>query len=866
MNRRYSVVVLFVLFFLSGFAGLGYEMVWTRMLSFGLGHEIAAVLAVLASFFSGLALGAWLLDRPAAKSARPNCLYALLEWTVGVWAIALIWLIPWANRAILPMFGFGQSALVQWATAFGYTFVLLGPATIAMGGTLPVMETLVSALRQNSRSVAGLYAVNTLGAMAGTMITIFMLAPGFGFAATLGMLGGMNLLCGVGAIMIAVDRRQLQIITYPATPDKRQGGHLSALLFGTGLLGIGFEVMVVRLLSQILQNTVYSFAVILSVYLLGTAVGAAVYQRFFSRTGFEKTLQNLLILLSGVCFVSVFVLLESGGIYQQVFEGMGTGFAAAITAELTIAGTVILLPTILMGILFSHLAQHARTQRGGLGNALCINTVGGSMAPIVFGVFLLPMIGSKGCLLILGLGYLLLIPKSRWRSWPVATVPVCLAVCLAFVSFQGKFVTLQEGDQIVEHVEGVTATVTVVQHPNGNTVLKVNNQFQMGGTAACFSDRRQGHIPLLLHPKPKHALFLGLGTGATFAAAAEHPGLQADGVELLGEIEGVLSHFQKSTGGLQTNDSLNIVIGDARRYIHRSQKQYDVIIADLFHPARDGAGALYTREHFDAIRQRLTSGGLFCQWLPLYQMDLETLATVTRTFLEVFPDASAFMTHYNLDTPIVGLIGSNEAVQYPSDWFQQRVANEVLSENLKRVRLYNNFTLFGCYMADSEQLRAFAGTGPINTDDLPVVMYQAPHFTYSQQALPQTRLLKLVDMFQPRAEDIFADTQNNADFAGRLEKYWQGRDRFLRVGTQVNSDVSFQQMVAQVRGPLLEILKISPDFEAAYDPLVGMAMRLYRSDPAQTKQLLLELERINPSRSDVGGLRRQLFPQAEGGS
>lgn len=161
-----------------------------------------------------------------------------------------------------------------------------------------------------------------------------------------------------------------------------------------------------------------------------------------------------------------------------------------------------------------------------------------------------------------------------------------------------------------------------------------------------------GHeILALLHPAPKTALFLGVGTGSTFAAAATHPGLEADGVELIPEIVPLLDYFEKSTGNLQQYTGLGIVVSDARRFVHVSQETYDVVIADLFHPARDGAGALYTVEHFTAIRGLLNSGGLFCQWLPLYQLDLDTRRVIVRTFLHVYPNGSAYLAHYSLRTP-----------------------------------------------------------------------------------------------------------------------------------------------------------------------------------------------------------------------
>ena len=163
-----------------------------------------------------------------------------------------------------------------------------------------------------------------------------------------------------------------------------------------------------------------------------------------------------------------------------------------------------------MGAVFSHLAQAARGRTGGVGRALCLNTLGASMAPLVFGVWLLPATGAKYSLLVLSVGYILLIPARRWTLCIPAVVPLAMA---AFIWFQlpgFSFVHLKPGSRIAAHLEGIMADVTVIEDPRGDYHLKVNNKFLMGGTASGFSDKRQGHLPLLMHPHPKRALFLGL--------------------------------------------------------------------------------------------------------------------------------------------------------------------------------------------------------------------------------------------------------------------------------------------------------------------------------------------------------------------
>jgi spermidine synthase len=436
---------------------------------------------------------------------------------------------------------------------------------------------------------------------------------------------------------------------------------------------------------------------------------------------------------------------------------------------------------------------------------------------------------------------------------PAALLPIGAAAAVFVAPGPLRLITLDQGETVAAHLDGVMATVTVVRDANDDFHLKVNNRFQMGGTSSAYSDLRQGHLPLLLHPRPRRALYLGLGTAATFAAAADHPGLRAEGVELVPEIVPLLPYFRKSTGDLASRENLSIVVADARRYVRASKARHDVIVADLFHPARDGAGSLYTREHFTAIRSLLEEGGLFCQWLPLYQLDLETLRTIVRTFLDVFPDGSAYLAHYSLRSPIIGLVGGSGAMTYAPGWLERRVGGDgPLAAKLRRIRLSDDYALFGGYLAGSAALGRFAGAGPLNTDDLPRVAFDAPRFAYAPAEPAQDRLVRLVEVLRGTPEEVLgvASTDSDRERRDRLAAYWSARNHFLVAGTRVRETSDPRGLLAQVRGPLLEIVRESPDFDGAYQPLVALATRLRRDDPGEAERLLADLERARSNRGE----------------
>lgn len=878
MNRRLELGSLHLLLFLSGFAGLGYEVVWARMLAVGLGHEIVALLAVVAAFFSGLALGAWALDGRISRSRYPGRWYAALEALIGLWSLALIVLIPAANELAAHLIGVEPTALRHWGVAFLLPFLLFLPATAAMGATLPAMERLVSRLR-GGKVVGGLYAANTFGAVAGTMISTFWIAPALGFTATLLVLAANNALCALG-VLAGAGRRAwpgpaAAACSGPSTPGGPAVGvgarRLLLTLFVTGLLGIGYEVLIIRMLSQILENTIYTFASVLSVYLLGTAVGGWLYQAVLARRVFEATLAWLLIALALACLGGVGLLWVAEPTYQGFRDLTDRAPLGGVLAELAVALLVFLLPTIIMGATFAHLAQGLRDLRDRLGHAVAVNTLGGSLAPLVVGLGLLPAVGAKLALLLPSVGYLALIPFGRRSRWAAAGVPTAIAVAVVLAPVSFRFVTVPAGGAIVAHEDGVMAAVTVVSDGRDHRHLKVNDEFRMGSTASTYSDRRQAQVPLLLHPDPRQALFLGLGTGATFAGVLDHPDLVADGVELVPEVVEVMPYFDSALGGLLESDRVRITVADARRFVRASERRYDVIVADVFHPSRDGAGSLYTVEHFRAVRERLAPGGLFCQWLPLFQLDLDTLRMIIRTFLEVFPDATAHLAHYSLITPMLCLVGSAEARRYPEDWFSERKIAPRLSAALAGLDLDDEFAIFGTFLGGAEDLARFGGDGPLNTDDRPLVTFQAPRAVYGHLAPTWGRLKSVIEETSPVPEDVLALSRAGAraagrgkpdPFARRLAAYWRARDGFLATGTGVTPTRDTRALARQISGPLLAIVRQSPDFTPAYRPLLKLARDLSRIDPDAAGQLLRALQQANPRRDDARRLYAELFPRA----
>jgi spermidine synthase len=671
-------VALHALFFLSGAAALAYEVLWMRRFAVLLGATAPAVAAAISAFFVGFGLGSLLLGRLAPRLRRPLRAFAVLEIVTGVSALG----VDPVLRAAQPVLGWlsdapgGGLALLLGAKVAVAMIAVLIPAT-AMGGTLPVLAQFL-APRAESLGVrsGGLYAVNTFGACAGAMAVPAVLLPFLGATGALGAAITVNLLVAAGALLLDHLQGDSSLglphtLSRRAPPQRitarRPSRDTLMLAAASGAIALALEALASRAFALIHENSVYSFATVVAVLLAGLAGGAAVARLALRRGIPPRTLASLGWAGAGVWIVLLPALfVRSTGLdYLTGARLLGHEVHLAL-----LAGAALLAPGVLLGVVLPALMQEEGDVEGeggpAVGAILGANTAGAIAGPPVALFVLAPATGLWTAVSLLGacaiLGAVIAARGAgrTTRRTVTAAVVVAIVACLVTAPASLPALKLSGRDRLLHLSEGAFGSVAVVEH-DGHRRIKLNNFYVLGGTHAAGDERLQGHIPLLLHPQPDRVAFLGLGTGISLSAIRFHPVRDALALELVPEVaDAAREWFGESNLDVLADPRARVRTEDARSYIAATRNRFDVVVGDLVVPWRRGESSLYTRDSFAAVRRTLAPGGLYCQWVPLYQISEAEFDSIAASFLDVFPQTTLWRGDFSAGQAAVALIGHTD--------------------------------------------------------------------------------------------------------------------------------------------------------------------------------------------------------------
>jgi spermidine synthase len=503
-----------------------------------------------------------------------------------------------------------------------------------------------------------LYAVNLLGAALGSALAAFFLIEALGLRACYGVGVVLSVVAGIAALALA--RRQRSAPgTGARAPEGAAPLRYLAVSFASGFGILAFEVLLIHALAQILSNSVYSFGAVLLVVLLALAAGAGVVSATARRLPARTLLRAALVAEALLLLVLPWLMVTAtGGLSRDVSGTLlhGLGLAAGFGGPALLVGGVVLPLT------FRLAAGGAVGPR--VGGLLAANTAGGILGSLLASFLLLEWLGLWPSLAALGLGYgaaaLLVGGSPRALSLRGSLVgAAALALLLSSANpWRLPVVSPDARESVLAVAEGAHGVVSVLESPDGERRITLDNHYSLGGSRARVAQERAGHLPLLLHPQPKRVLFVGAATGGTAAAAVAHPVEEIVLVELVPEIQSLAAeYFGSATRGVHRDPRTRLVVEDGRNHLRAVPERYDVVVADLFVPWLPGAGSLYTREHFQAVLDHLTPNGVFCQWLALYQFGPREFEMVLATFLDVFPNATLWRGDFFARRPVAALVG-----------------------------------------------------------------------------------------------------------------------------------------------------------------------------------------------------------------
>ena len=711
----------------------------------------------VSAFFGGLALGSSIFGRRAESADDPLRLYAALELGIAVLGVGITVALAHAAAPFAQLES--RVGLLAWVVPF----LLVGAPATLMGGTMPVLIRAVSpGSGQLGRTGGQLYAANTAGAIAGTLLVPFILIPTLGVTGSALAAAALNLIAAAGAWALASRAGAASPggalragAASPGARASRAGGvyvgpnfssaTLALRLYAVaGGIALGYEVVWSQAIAQFVSTRVFAFAIVLATYLTGLAIGSAVHARVADRVRDPWGTFGLLVAGAGlvallaVTGLGTWLMAWQSNLEEAVRAATSSELAAMCARFALAALWFVFVPTILLGAAFpAALRLAAGPDRIGddLGRVLALNTAGGIAGTLVTGFLLVPILGIVHTLAVLAtaaatLGLAAIVaggPAARRRR--TAGVAIAAATLLAAVMTpQDRIAQLltstRGGGTLISYAESAGGTVAVVEQTTGASNFRrlyIQGVSNSGDVLASLRYMRlQALLPLLVHRgEPRSALVIGLGTGITAGALLRYPGLERPVcAELLPAVVQAAALFHGNYGAA-TDSRLDLRVRDGRRELLRSIERYDVITLEPPPPSAMGVVNLYSRDFYALAGHRLTANGLLAQWWPLATQNDEDSRAMVRAFLDAFPYASLWTTELHE----MLLLGSPEPIELDAARIGARFDHPEVASALGEVGIASPAALLATWIADRGGLEHYAsGVMPV-TDDRPAIEY-----------------------------------------------------------------------------------------------------------------------------------------------
>ncbi|MBI3087744.1 MAG: fused MFS/spermidine synthase [Candidatus Omnitrophica bacterium] len=773
----------YTLFFLSGSLGLVYEVLWLRKLLLVFGSTVHATSTILTVFFGGLALGSWLFGRLSDRRGAPGLLrwYAACEAVVGLYAFATPWLFRAVEQVYIPLYrASGLSPSVLVGASFLCTAAVLLIPTVLMGGTFPLVSRfLIRSAQERGLRIASLYAINTAGAMAGTVLVYTVGLQTLGWVLSLQCAGILSLLIGLLARTFS---RALS--ASPAAGQGTTSGEdprlVRVLLLAFGLSGFSamlYEVAWTRALSLVVGSSIYAFCIMLATFLGGIAAGSAIARGWLRaapldsardspdlRSGSRARVEQVVILESVLAAYGLFSIALFGRLpeaFVRLWPLFDRSFAGLSWVQLILSISVMAVPTLAMGLLFPLVGEllTAPPDRVGrrLGTGYAVNTLGGILGSFLAGFWLIPHWGLAWTLVLGAMVnlaaalvlYVRISPVGLVRRLAFSAASLALYAGLGAAVFVpawqrqmlvlGVFMSPQayEGTSVLDaaqqhellfYRDGLHTTVSVHRNAqDGHLFLKVGGKTDASSGGDMGTQVLLAHLPLLFHPHPSRVLVIGLGSGVTLGSAGRYPVSELHCAELEPAVIEGARFFAEHNHRIHDDPRARIYAADGRNFLLAADAPYDVIISEPSNPWMAGIANLYTREFFELCRRRLAAGGIMAQWIHLYRLFPSDVKLILKTFQAVFPQTVVWST----TTGDIVLLGSAQPLQVDYARLKAQLEQPAIRQDLERIALAHPRVLLESFRLGPEQVRLLtADVAGLHEDDWPWLEFSAPKALY----------------------------------------------------------------------------------------------------------------------------------------
>ncbi len=738
-----------LLFFFSGCAALIYETVWFHHVQLVVGASSISVAVLLCSFMGGMALGSAWLPRLLPLAAHPLRVIALLELGIAGCGILIPLTLPVVQEAYVAVVGYGYGGVLLRGLVCA---LMLTPPTMLMGATLPVIARWLTGHREGASATGLLYTANIAGGAVGTVLAGFYLLRVYDTV----IAGAVAIVLNIVAAVIAWTLSGRSPTPAPVTPAPFAPfaplaplAPLAPIFWVAGLSGftaLGAEVVWTRQLSLLFGASVYTFSLILAVFLSGLGAGSLAGASLARRaTEPAVWLGRIQIALAVAIGAGAWMIVNALPLWQPTKDYLPwvrLTPAYAFTFDALRCAAAMLPATLLWGATFPLTLAAPRLLSGHAAADLtrhvsrinAINTTGALAGVLTLTLFGIPSLGSHGAQQLLVLvaaatGVLVWwsVPSQR-RLAPFAVAAAATVLAMMLVpAVPGRLIaygrSVNSWDSIRSFLylaEGATSSVAVTEHVGGTRQFHIAGKVEASDLDVDMRlERMLGHVPALMHPNPKSILIVGVGAGVTAGALSIHPEVERI---VVCEIEPMVpasarTYFGDENHHVFDDPRVELIFDDARHFLQTTKERFDIITSDPIHPWVRGAATLYSLEYLQLVRAHLNPGGVVTQWIPLYETDARSVKSEIATFATVFPDT----TLWNPDLleegyDLVALGRTAPAPISEADIDQRLAASPEVRESLAGVSLRSGAAVLSTYAGRSADLAPWLAGAEINRE------------------------------------------------------------------------------------------------------------------------------------------------------